>query len=253
MCSGAVHGPRGAAAGPCREAHGAATRFSPTFNSCRFHPAGRAKVMIGAGSPPPLPALLPARPACPARPRVRARCAPTPRGGWRIGRRRQAGDGLPLTVATGATIQALFGASCAAKSSVLGWARLRKIRTENPGGRPSRIHFSQMRFPHSGPMFQCWRARKRELPRAAAGVVKDLWCFWRRSRPARWCWVRDPGGRARTRDGWEAPRGSPGPRAGSSGPALGPWRAAPSAHFCRPFKPSLLPMMATRAQVELPG
>ena len=70
----------------------------------------------------PFLALLPAFPPPLAQAQLCARRRRPPCGGWRIGRGEAAVKGLPLTVATGATIQALFDASCAPMSSVLGWA-----------------------------------------------------------------------------------------------------------------------------------
>ena len=80
----------------------------------------------------------------PARPRAQPGLNPAlgaagpPWGGWRFGRRGEAGNGLALTVAVGATTQALKHASSAPMSSVLGWAHLRIL----PVGKSWRSHIA---------------------------------------------------------------------------------------------------------------
>ena len=129
----------------------------------------------------PLPALQRARSACRARPKVPFPSAPTPCGGWRIGRRREAGKGLPLTVATGATIQALLDASCAPMSSVLGWAQGARNRHRNSW----RLHIVDLAAQNAVSALRTHdarlaRAQRRVLAgrsRCSAGYV----AFWRRA------------------------------------------------------------------------
>ena len=228
MCSGALRGARGAAAGQAAGAHGPRRVFSPTLNSCRWRPAGRASMMIGGVSAPLSgPATRP--PACPARPKPALGAAGPPCGGWRIGRRGEAGNGLALTVAVGATTQALKHASSAPMSSVLGWAHLRIYAVgkswRSPISRSAvetvisalRTHQARLGNAHG-------RARAR-CSRCSAGNV----VMWE----PRAAWWRAGRARARgsTRHRWQAPRGSKCARVRRRGQRAG---ASPAA-ACKPF------------------
>ena len=123
-----------------------------------------------------------------------------PCGGWRIGRRGEAGKGLPLTVATGATIQALFYASCAPMSSVLGWApgahnAVAKFWRSQILRSAARMAISPLRT-HDARLARAQRRVLAGRSRCSAGYV----ALWRRARHG-----GGPAGRARA-----GPRGIAG-------------------------------------------
>ena len=152
-----------------------------------------------------------------------------PCGDWRFGRRGEAGNGLPLTVAVGATTQALKHASSAPMSSVLGWAQLRANRHRNSWtlhilDRPVQKVVSALRT-REARLGNAQRRVRAGGSRCSQGDVV-LWearaAWWRAGRAS---------ARGTTWHRWQPPRGSPCVRARRRGQRAGPSRRAPR----RPF------------------
>ena len=177
----------------------------------------------------PFLAPQPDRPACPARPKPALGAAGPPWGGWRFGRRGEAGNGLALTVAVGATTQALWDASCAPMSSVLGWAHLRAKWHATSWRSPILLSAARMVIsPLHTHQARLWNAHGRARARGSRCSLGNV-VMWE----ARAAWRRAGRARARgsTRHRWQAPRGSPCARARRRGQRAGPSRAA----ACKPF------------------
>ena len=178
----------------------------------------------------PFVAPQPDRPACPARPKPALGAAGPPWGGWRFGRRGEAGNGLPLTVAIGPTTQALKHASCAPMSPGLGWAQGAHLAVPKFCRSPitrSAVAMAISALPTRAARRGSAHGRVRARGSRCSQVDVVLWearAAWRRAGRAR--------ARGTTWHRWQPPRGSPCARAQRRGPRAGPCRRAPREPFC---------------------